>query len=568
MVEKRWIEKEHDERIASELERSLKIDPILTKLLSQRGINNFDEAKEFFRPSLSQLHDPLLMKDMDKAVEALSLAIEENKNILVYGDYDVDGTSSVALMVNFLSSLSDRVAFYIPDRYKEGYGLSEQGIDFALDNDIDLLITLDCGIKSVELVSKAQHAGLDVIICDHHTPGETLPPALAVLDPKRKDCTYPYKELCGCGVGFKLIQAYYEKQGIEKQGLYEMLDLVALAISADIVPITGENRLLAYFGLKLINHGARIGIQTLLSKKPKNEYTISDLVFTVAPRINAAGRIRSGAYAVELLLSSSIQEAALVAKEIEADNTYRRELDSNISEEALLQLEAQENHLDKRSTVVYRSDWHKGVVGIVASRLIEKYYRPTIVLTRSGDVLAGSARSIRDFDLYNALEACESHLIQFGGHKYAAGMTLYEKDLEALRDSFEAYAQDHIPVEDLIPKVYYDLKVALSSIDTRFYKILRQMAPFGPSNPEPLFLSEGLRDSGKARKVGQDGSHLKLAFDVGKGKDLEAIAFGQGDKIDRIKAGEAFDILFHLAENEWKGNVSLQLVIKELRFAS
>jgi len=471
------------------IQSALQVDEIIAKLLVQRGIETFEQAKTFFRPTLADLHNPYLMKDMDKAVARIEKAIANNENILVFGDYDVDGTTAVSLVSSYLRSFYPNVATYIPDRYAEGYGISYMGIDYAEDNDISLIIALDCGIKSIDHVNYAKAKNIDFIICDHHRPGEILPNAVAVLDPKREDCSYPYDELCGCGVGFKLIQALAENRNQTIDDLVLYLDLVATAIAADIVPITGENRVLAKFGLEVINSNPRPGIKALIQNVKKKVLTITDVVFIVAPRINAAGRIKHGNEAVALLTEYDLDQAEQFASEIEQHNSDRKELDKQITKEALLQIE-QNNEQNRFSTVVYQENWHKGVIGIVASRLVENYYRPTIVFTKSGEKLAASARSVKDFDVYNALEACAEHLEQFGGHMYAAGMTLLEENYENFKNAFEKVVQETIHPDLLTPEISYDAEIELSELNPKLMRLLKQFEPFGPENMTPLFLSE------------------------------------------------------------------------------
>lgn len=561
-MKKKWTFKEVDISEANLIASELNIPEVLGVLLAQRGITTFDDAKDFFRPNLDDLHDPYLMKGMKEAVDRIIAAINDEENILIYGDYDVDGTCSVAMVYQYLSKLSEHTEYYIPDRYKEGYGLSDDGVDYAIENNFSLVITLDCGIKSVEKIKRAKLSGVDFIVCDHHTPGETVPPAIAVLDPKQKECKYPYKELCGCGVGFKLLQALSQELQIEKEEVYSYLDLVSLAIAADIVPITGENRILCYHGLKEVNKNPRVGIHAMLPIDLKKEIGINELVFTLAPRINAAGRIRSGKFAVQLLVEELEEEAQLVSEQIEEDNTYRKELDRDITQEALssLNLENENN----KTTVVYNESWHKGVVGIVASRLIENYFRPTIVLTRSGEVAAGSARSVPGFDLYDALDKCSEHLIQFGGHRYAAGMTLEIDKIESFKAAFEKVVRESISDEQLIPEIIIDLRLSFSDLNFKLYRIIQQMAPFGPGNREPILFSENVKDAGYSRKVGKDGAHLKLHMKQDNGIALDGIAFNLGDLYDEIKSGRMFNIVYYLQENTWNGNTSLQLMVKDI----
>ncbi|MBD3863007.1 single-stranded-DNA-specific exonuclease RecJ [Olleya marilimosa] len=543
---------------------SLQIDVPIASLLVQRGIENFEEAKSFFRPSLNHLHDPYLMKDMDKAVVRIQQAIANSENILVYGDYDVDGTTSVALMSSYLKTKTPLVATYIPDRYEEGYGVSYQGIDFAEDNDFSLIIALDCGVKAVDKVAYAKQKNIDFIICDHHRPGAVIPNAVAVLDPKQADCNYPYKELCGCGVGFKLIQALAEKDGQTINDLLPYLDLVATAIGADIVPITGENRVLAYHGLKVVNQKSRAGFRAIINQLKKDTLTITDVVFTIAPRINAAGRMKHGQYAVDLLTEIDFDTAVTYAEEIEAFNADRRETDKTITVEALAQII--ENKEEQRLTsVVYQEDWHKGVIGIVASRLIETYYRPTLVFTKSGDKLAASARSVSGFDVYNALEACSEHIEQFGGHMYAAGLTLKEENYEAFKQAFEDEVSKTIDKNLLTPEIKIDTTLELSAIDDKFWRIIKQFAPFGPGNMTPIFMTEDLKDTGYGKCVGEDDKHIRCTVTQSGREKFVCIGFNLGNKLNLIKDKKRFKAVYSVDENHWQGNVSLQLKLRDLK---
>jgi len=546
------------------IQQALQVDEIVATLLVQRGIETFEQAKTFFRPTLADLHNPYLMKDMDKAVARIEKAISNNENILVFGDYDVDGTTAVSLVSSYLRTFYPNVATYIPDRYAEGYGISYMGIDYAEDNDISLIIALDCGIKSIDHVNYAKVKNIDFIICDHHRPGDILPEAVAVLDPKREDCSYPYDELCGCGVGFKLIQALAENRKQTIDDLIEYLDLVATAIAADIVPITGENRVLAKFGLEVINSNPRPGIKALIQNVKKKVLTITDVVFIVAPRINAAGRIKHGNAAVALLTEYDLDQAEHFASEIEQHNSDRKELDKQITKEALLQIE-ENNEQNRFSTVVYQENWHKGVIGIVASRLVENYYRPTIVFTKSGEKLAASARSVKDFDVYNALEACAEHLEQFGGHMYAAGMTLLEENYENFKNAFEKVVQETIHPDLLTPEISYDAEIELSEINPKLMRLLKQFEPFGPENMTPLFLAKGLTDSGYAKTLGSDNEHLKAFIKQGNSESFGAIGFGLGNKLDLVTNKNKFDAIFSLEENEWKDTVTLQLQFRDIK---
>ena len=571
-MEKRWvlIPKGNSETI-QKLSEELSIHPILSQLLVQRGINTFEEAKNFFRPSLSDLHDPFLMKDMDKAVERISNAILNKQKILVYGDYDVDGTTAVSLVYTFLHNQYVNVSYYIPDRYKEGYGISIQGIDYAKENNYNLIIALDCGIKSVDKIDYANALGIDFIICDHHRPGSTLPAAVAVLDPKRTDCDYPYKELSGCGVGFKLIQAISQQQGISFSDLEQYLDLVAVSIAADIVPITGENRILAFHGLNFLKLNNRPGFKAILdlSNFKKDEITVNDVVFLIAPRINAAGRIESGNSAVELLVSKNDNVAGLLGDGINEHNLKRKDLDASITEHALQLIEESEDHKYRKSTVLYNPEWHKGVIGIVASRLTEKFYRPTIVLTKSNDenkMVSGSARSVKDFDVYNAIESCSDLLEQFGGHMYAAGLTMKEENVQAFIERFEEVVATTIEDRMLIREVEMDAELNLMDITPKFFNVLKQFAPFGPGNMSPIFKSTSVRDNGRGKVVGNN--HLKLSLVQHDDYQLtiDGIAFQLGHHHNQVEQKDVFDIVYHIEENNYNNRTTLQLNIKDLKF--
>jgi len=561
----RWkIKSEPDETVVTHLKSCLGVDDVIATLLAQRDIGTFDGAKAYFRPHLCQLHDPFLMQDLDKAVTRLLQAIEQNETVMVYGDYDVDGTTSVSMLTHFLRTKGLMVTPYVPDRYAEGYGLSKQGIDAAKEQDICCIVALDCGVKAIEQAAYAASLGIDLIICDHHTPGETLPKALAVLDPKRSDCAYPYKELCGCGVGFKLMQGIVQKLGNKLETLVPYLDFVAVAIAADIVPITGENRSLAFLGLQQLHVASRPGLKALLRDKTSGQ-NISDVVFGVAPRINAAGRMKHGLYAVELLLSESEQEAAQVAEAIEAFNTSRREVEQEITQEALAQIE-DHNETEHASTVVYASHWHKGVIGIVASRLIETYYRPTLVFTKASEgVLAASARSVRGYDIYAAIEACSAHIIQFGGHKYAAGVTLKDSDYNAFKMTFEQYVKNTVVIAQKEPVLDVDVELPFAAVTPKLLRILKQMEPFGPENRSPVFYTEGVLDNGTAKRVGKDSSHLKARFVQGDTLPIDAIGFGLGEKIGLLKSKKPLRIAYALEENHWQGTVSVQLRVKDIQ---
>jgi len=548
-----------------QLAAELGVTPLIASLLVQRGVETFEQARAFFRPAFEHLHDPYLMQDMDKAVARIETAIAAGENILVFGDYDVDGTTAVALMSSYLRSYYPNVATYIPDRYAEGYGVSFQGIDFAEDNGFTLIIALDCGIKSIDKVEYAQQKGIDFIICDHHRPGDELPKAIAILDPKRQDCAYPYKELCGCGVGFKLIQALSANRGLSLLDLIPYLDLVATAIAADIVPITGENRVLAKFGLQVINENPRPGIKALIKNVKKKELTITDVVFIIAPRINAAGRIKHGNHAVALLTEFDLKQAEEFASQIETFNADRKDMDKQITKEALKQIEVN-GEQGRFTTVVYQEDWHKGVIGIVASRLTEVYYRPTLVFTKSGDKLAASARSVKDFDVYNALEACSDYLEQFGGHMYAAGLTLKESDFESFKSQFEKVVSETITPDLLVPEIRIDAEINFSDIDDKLIRILKQFEPFGPENMTPVFIARNLTDSGYGKAIGQDEEHLRLFVkQKPEGKGYAAIGFGLAKKIELTENQQHFDAVFSIDENEWNGTVSEQLRLRDIK---
>ncbi len=552
--------KEQVEQLAQELN----VDSLVATLLIQRGITSFDQAKTFFRPSLDHLHDPYLMKDMDVAVNRIEKAIGNQENILVFGDYDVDGTTAVSLVASYLKSFYPNIATYIPDRYAEGYGISFQGIDFAKDNGFTLIIALDCGIKSIDHVAYAKEKNIDFIICDHHRPGDSLPDAVAVLDPKRDDCNYPYDELCGCGVGFKLIQALSQNRNQTIDDLIPYLDLVATAIAADIVPITGENRVLAHFGLHVINEAPRPGIQALIQQIKKQTLTITDVVFVIAPRINAAGRIKHGNHAVELLTEFNLAQAQQFAKEIEDYNSERKGLDKQITQEALLQIE-ENNEQERFTTVVFQENWHKGVIGIVASRLIETYYRPTLVFTKSGDYYAASARSVRGFDVYNALEACSEHLEQFGGHMYAAGMTLKAENYEAFKNAFEKVVQETIDPELRTPEIEMDAEIDFSEITPKLVRILKQLEPFGPQNMTPVFVTKNAIDTGYPKFMGANNEHIRLFVKQNNSEGIAAIGFNLANKKDLVANQKPFQLAYCIDENEWNGQLSLQLRLKDIQ---
>lgn len=591
-MDKRWVIKKRGEKsLVEQLAKDLKVDEtcsrpedvqaydIIANLLIQRGITNYDEAKKFFRPNLKDLHDPFLLNDMEEAIERIMFAIKGGEKILIYGDYDVDGTSAVALVYSYLELFYSEVDFYIPDRYSEGYGISYQGIDWAYENGFKLIIALDCGIKANKQVNYAQEKGIDFIIGDHHLPGEDMPKAWAILNPKREDSTYPYKELSGCGIGFKLIHALNIRKRLPFEKLIPYLDLVAISIAADIVPITGENRVLAFYGLRVINKQPRPGLEAILKYSKvlhveetdthklyfNRQLTISDLVFLVGPRINAAGRIESGKNSVELLICKKLEDAEKIAEQINVNNEQRRKLDNEATEQALNMVATLQEYKNSKSTVVFQEDWNKGVIGIVASRLIEKCYKPTIVFTKSNDLITGSARSVKDFDIYAAIESCSHLLEHFGGHKFAAGLSMKEENLNEFKSLFEKMVEENIRDEQSIPEIEIDETVSLSDISPKLFRILKQFAPFGPENHIPIFQSQGVVDTGNARPVGTN--HLKMSaihLDV-RHLPFPCIGFGLSDYYRDICKGEPFDICFQIDENEWNGRTSLQLNLKDIK---
>jgi single-stranded-DNA-specific exonuclease len=546
------------------LSEELSVDLVIAKILIQRGIKSFDSAKTFFRPSLNELHDPFLMKDMKKAVQRIEKAILGNKKIMIYGDYDVDGTTSVTLVYSFLKSIYNNVTKYIPDRYKEGYGVSRQGVDYAKNQEIDLIIALDCGITAIDKVKYAKELEIDFIICDHHIPLTNLPEAEAVLDPKRNDCEYPFKELCGCGIGFKLIHALNITLKKPFEDLLKYLDLVAVAIASDIVPINGENRILTFFGLEQIRKNPRPGFKLFL-KSIKNVIDVRDLIYVIAPRINAAGRMDHGIKAVDLLLASDSNNLISLARNIELLNTERKVKQELITEEALLQIH-ELDETEKFTTVVYNSKWHKGVVGIVASKLIEHYFRPTIVLTKSEDEIVGSVRSVPGFDIYEVLQDCKSFLNQFGGHKYAAGLSLSFTNLEGFKLAFEKSVKRRILEDQRSPSFYYDTEIRFDLISPKFNRILSQFGPFGPQNRSPIFKTSNCRDSGFSKVIGRDKSHLSIEVKDSDGIIIKGIAFGMAKHINRIKSQDHFSILYSIEENNYKGIKNIQLKIKDINF--
>ena len=564
-MEKRWNILPYDEDKIKDLQKVLGIDAALCKILTQRGYTDFESSKIFFRPQLNMLHSPWLMKDMKKAVERVNTAFVSREKILVYGDYDVDGTTSVATVFQFISKIYDPalVEFYIPHRYREGYGVSKAGIDFAAANDISLIICLDCGIKSIDLIAYAKTLGIDFIICDHHLPDQILPDAVAILNPKQPDCNYPFKDLCGCGVGFKFISALAEHYSIEEKNVYCYLDLVATAIAADIVPMTGENRVLAYFGLQKINKTPSPGIKALLQLAGiQKDLNITNVVFVIAPRVNAAGRMDDARKAVQLFIETDPAKALEYAGMLQSDNSERKIADSSITEEALAIILADEKQAGRKSSVVFKEDWHKGVVGIVASRLIESYYRPTIVLTRSGDIVAGSARSVHGFNLYEAIYACRKHLIAYGGHFAAAGLSLLPENVEAFAEQFDQVVSSTIPDHLLIPEIIIDAEISFKQVRLSVFSIIDQMEPFGPDNMRPVFLTRHVKDAGYTKILKEQ--HIKFVV-VQDGIILNGIGFNMSDKFPLISSGKAFDLVYTIEENEWNGNKSIQLKIIDLR---
>lgn len=563
----RWLLKSvPDADLVAKLQKEVHLPKALAHIMAQRDVVDFESAKHFFRPSLDDLHDPYLMKDMDKAVQRIQQAIQNQENIMVYGDYDVDGTTSVTLMYGFIKSFYDHVTYYIPDRYSEGYGVSDTGIDYAYDNEISLIIALDCGVKAVEKVTYANSKNVDFVICDHHLPGKKLPEAVAVLDAKRDDCTYPYKGLSGCGVGFKLVQALAKVFHISDKEVFRYLDLVVVSIAADIVPITGENRILAHYGLKILNKNPRLGLQMLIPKESAGHVNISKIVFSIAPKINAAGRIKHATDAVKLLMAENEMTARSYVSDINALNTQRKDLDAEITDAALTQIIDNQDEA-KSATVVYNPKWHKGVIGIVASRLTEVYYRPTVVFTKGEDgFLVASARSVREFDVHEALSECSDMLYRFGGHMYAAGLTMPEVNLPNFKRKFEQIVERDISKSQKIPTIEIDTELSFGEIEPKFVRILKQIEPFGPGNMTPLFLTKDVRSAGHERLMGKNNEHLKLnVFHPSIRQVFTAVGFNFGDLYKRIKK-EPFDMVYSIQENVWQGKSHLQLNIRDIRF--
>jgi len=569
-MSKVWnIKKEGDINIIKHLSAALNVNMVIANLLAQRGITTYAEAQSFFRPKLTDLHDPFLMKDMDKAVERLERAINDQENVLIYGDYDVDGTTSVAMMYQFLRTRIQNLDYYIPDRYSEGYGISKTSIYYAHEKKITLVIVLDCGIKAVEKIKMAKDLGIDFIICDHHNADTIIPDAIAVLDPKRPDCDYPYKELSGCGVGFKLLQAYSKQNNVPFAELNELMDLLVVSIASDIVPVTGENRVMAYYGLKKLNTSPSIGLKTIMqySGLIAQEISISDIVFKIGPRLNASGRIEHGKKSVAILTSTNEAEALLLGDEINSYNEIRKTLDRDITQEALAMIERNPEHESKNATVLYNRDWHKGVVGIVASRLTEHFYRPTVVLTESNGMATGSARSVRDFDLYEAIGQCSDLLESYGGHMYAAGLTMKIENIYEFSRRFEEIVTKLITDKQQTESIEAEATILLSDITPKFYRLLKQFAPFGPHNMVPVFITENVLDSGISRPVGKNQEHLKLDLiePTSNSSQFSAIAFNQAQHFEAINQGLPFDICYSIAENEFRGKTSLQLYIRDIQ---
>ena len=559
-MNKRWEVQKLDHTNSQKLAKDLNVNEVISKLLIIRGIKTFSEAKQFFRPDLSDLHDPFLMKNMHKAVERIEVAIKNNQKVLIYGDYDVDGTTAVAMMFSFMKKYNQSVEYYIPCRYEEGYGISYKGIDYADENNFSLIISLDCGIRAISQIDYANERGVDFIICDHHNPSDNIPKAIAVLNPKQSDCTYPYKHLSGCGVGFKLIQAYSIKNNIPFTDLIEYLDLLTVSIAADIVPVTGENRILSFYGLKQINLLPRPGLRVLMDAASKTkEIIMSDLVFGIAPRINAAGRIKHARKAVEILTEVDYNRARMFAKGIEENNIKRKDLDASITAEALQMVDK-----NKKSTVVFSKKWHKGIVGIVASRLIESYYKPTIVLAENNGLLTGSARSVHDFDVYGAISQCSNLCEKFGGHKYAAGLSIKKENLQAFINKFEMVVSEKINKDQLSPKIIADMEINICEIDNKLFRIIKQFSPFGPLNPPPVFISKKVTDSGYAKRLGAAKTHLSVNIKTNNGS-IPGIGFSMGSFFDNLKHFKEFDLCYSLSENVWNGKKTLQLMIADIK---
>ena len=570
MAEKRWLIKEYgEEGKVNHLAEVLNVDKKIANLLVQRGIETYEQARIFFRPELKDLHDPFLMKNMDVAVERLAIAIRDKERILVYGDYDVDGTTAVALVYKFIKEFYADIDYYVPDRYAEGYGISYTGLDYAADNNFSLIIAVDCGIKAVEKVVYAKEKGIDLIICDHHNPGDEIPCAVAVLDPKQSDCDYPYKDLSGCGVAFKFLQAYAQKNNIEFELIKKYLDLVVVSIGSDIVPVTGENRILSYFGLQQLNINPSPGLKSIIdiTGLQDKEIQINDIVFKIGPRINATGRIDSGSKSVDLLICDNKTIAEKIAIEINSINTSRQELDHDITDSALEMIAGNMSMLNNASTVVYSPDWHKGVIGIVASRLTETYYRPTVVLTKSNGVVTGSARSVQGYNLYEAIESCSDLLDNFGGHMYAAGLSMKPENVQKFAERFEEFVSKTLPEKLKKPILNIDMELELKEITPKFYRILKQFAPFGPENMTPVFCSRNIYDNGSIRKVGKNDEHLKLKIiqNLGDNRCVDAIGFSMATYYGNLKDYKAFDLCYQIFENKFMNQSFLQILIKDIK---
>jgi len=571
-MEKRWIFNESgNNELVNELASSLGVDEFISSLLIQRGITDYEEAEAFFRPNLNDLHNPFLMKDMDKAVERISYAIENKQKVLIYGDYDVDGTTSVSLIYKFLKDKLHYIDYYIPDRYSEGYGISYKGIDYAKEKSISLIIALDCGIKAVDKIAYANKLGVDFIICDHHTPGEQIPDAIAVLDPKRENCEYPCKDLSGCGVGFKLMQACVDKLNFSEEELFSLLDYVAVSIASDIVPIVGENRILSFHGLKKLNENPNLAFKILKQLSGvKNTLSVTDIVFKIGPRINAAGRMQTGRYAVQFLTASDEGTAKILGATLDKLNEKRKELDKEITDSALEKVANSKENLAMKSTVLYDANWHKGVIGIVASRLIETYYKPTVILTESNGLATGSARSVAGFNLYDAVDSCADLLESYGGHKYAAGLSLKVENVAEFKRRFENYVSENISEDMLVPQIKIDTRMPLSSISAKFFRIIQQFQPFGPQNMTPIFVSENVVDYGQTRIVGKNRDHLRLSVvdDIRDSNAMTGIAFSLAGKYNSISKGSSFDICYSLQKNEYMGREETQLLVRDIKLHS
>jgi len=563
----KWRKKEAaNPALVEQISKSINVNPYLSEILVQRDIADYDIAKSFFNPQKSDLHDPFLMKDMDLAIERIIQALDNNENILIYGDYDVDGTTSVSLVYTFLKTYTPNINYYVPDRFKEGYGISVEGIAYAVEQKVDLMIALDCGIRSIDITTLAKEKGIDMVICDHHLPGDTLPNAVAVLDPKRADCEYPFKELSGCGIGFKLIQAFAQEKGLPFESIEDYLDLVSVSIASDLVDIRGENRVLAFYGLKKLNSAPRMGLQALIGEVPVGKnFTISDIVFTIGPKINAAGRIAHARNAVELLVANDFYEAEKLTDVLHKNNDERKETDSGITAEAIDRLDNDQQFAAKKSTVLYGDEWSKGVLGIVASRLVEQYYKPTIVFTHIDNKLTGSARSIKNFDIHTAIGRCGDLVEQFGGHMYAAGLTIKKENFEAFQTRFEEIAMAQLEKQELVPEVEYDIELPIDAINTKFVEILDRMEPFGPGNMMPVFRTNGFTKSFRSRLLKD--KHLKFSLSNSRGDYYDVIGFSLGDKMEILNSGREFDICYSLEYNVFRGERKIQLKLRDIKYS-